>query len=198
METLLRIGLSNAVVALLMALVVVTVACVWRRPAVLHALWLLVLVKLVTPPLIWVRIPWPIIPDSPPVAVVPTTEPAAVEPAPEGNATFVSDSEPTIETSAVETSVEPLESESVPPGEGGGGGGGPPAGGAVCRPLDGTVARPNGPISQVTGQPQLIVPGVILPTFASLGYLVIAVDPVVFVRADHWPRIPLRQAGTTC
>jgi beta-lactamase regulating signal transducer with metallopeptidase domain len=117
METLLRIGLSNAIVALLMALMVVTVACVWRRPAVLHALWLLVLVKLVTPPLIWVRIPWPIIPDSPPVAVVPTVEPVAVEPAPEGNATFVSDSEPTIETSAVETSVEPLESESVPPGE---------------------------------------------------------------------------------
>jgi hypothetical protein len=61
METLLRIGLSNAVVALLMALVVVTVACVWRRPAVLHALWLLVLIKLVTPPLVWAPVPWPIV-----------------------------------------------------------------------------------------------------------------------------------------
>ncbi len=58
METLLRIGLSNAVAALLLALLVVTVACIWRRPAVLHALWLLVLVKLVTPPLVWLPEPW--------------------------------------------------------------------------------------------------------------------------------------------
>ena len=58
METLLRIGLSNAVAALLLALLVVTVACIWRRPAVLHALWLLVLVKLVTPPFVWLPEPW--------------------------------------------------------------------------------------------------------------------------------------------
>ena len=37
METLLRIGLSNAVAAALLALAVGTAACVWRRPAVLHA-----------------------------------------------------------------------------------------------------------------------------------------------------------------
>jgi beta-lactamase regulating signal transducer with metallopeptidase domain/molecular chaperone GrpE (heat shock protein) len=112
METLLRIGLSNAVVALLMALVVVTVACVWRRPAVLHALWLLVLVKLVTPPLVWVRIPWPIIPDSPPV-VASTAEPAAVEPLPEGDTVFVPDSETMRETPSVELSTSPLVSESA-------------------------------------------------------------------------------------
>ena len=58
METLLRIGLSNAVAALLLALIVVAVACVWRRPAVLHALWLVVLLKLVTPPLLWLPEPW--------------------------------------------------------------------------------------------------------------------------------------------
>jgi beta-lactamase regulating signal transducer with metallopeptidase domain len=58
METLLRIGLSNTVAALLLAVLVIIVACVWRRPAVLHALWLLVLVKLVTPPLVWLPEPW--------------------------------------------------------------------------------------------------------------------------------------------
>ncbi|HVS39937.1 MAG TPA: M56 family metallopeptidase, partial [Gemmataceae bacterium] len=65
METLLRIGLSNAVAALLLALVVLAVACLWRRPAVLHALWLLVLIKLVTPPLVWLPEPWTAA-DSPP------------------------------------------------------------------------------------------------------------------------------------
>ena len=58
METLLRIGLSNAVATVLLALIVVTAACVWRRPALLHALWLLVLVKLLTPPLLWLPEPW--------------------------------------------------------------------------------------------------------------------------------------------
>ena len=85
METLLRIGLSNAVAALLLALLVVAVACVWRRPAVLHALWLLVLVKLVTPPLVWLPEPWaepPAAPKTvdPPPAAAP--EIAAVEAAP--------------------------------------------------------------------------------------------------------------------
>ena len=68
METLLRIGLSNAVAALLLALLVVTVACVWRRPAVLHALWILVLVKLVTPPLVWLPEPWAVSTDAAPAS----------------------------------------------------------------------------------------------------------------------------------
>ncbi|HBI45970.1 MAG TPA: hypothetical protein DDY78_24400 [Planctomycetales bacterium] len=114
METLLRIGLSNAVVALVMALVVVTVACVWRRPAVLHALWLLVLVKLVTPPLVWVRVPWPIIPDAPAVAVARAAEPAPIEPLPEENTVFVPDSEAMRETPSVEVSNELAVSETLP------------------------------------------------------------------------------------
>ncbi len=60
METLYRAGLSNAVSATVLALVV---ACLGRllarRPAVLHCLWLIVLVKLVTPPLYEVSVPWP-------------------------------------------------------------------------------------------------------------------------------------------
>jgi beta-lactamase regulating signal transducer with metallopeptidase domain len=56
----LHAGLSNAVTATFLALLV---ACLGRflarRPAVLHCLWLLVLLKLVTPPLYEVPIPWP-------------------------------------------------------------------------------------------------------------------------------------------
>ena len=62
METLLRAGLSNAVTATFLALLV---ACLSRplarRPAILHGLWLLVLIKLVTPPIYEVAIPWPIV-----------------------------------------------------------------------------------------------------------------------------------------
>ncbi len=60
METLFRAGVSNAVSATFLAMVV---ACLSRplarRPAILHCLWLLVLLKLVTPPLYEVPIPWP-------------------------------------------------------------------------------------------------------------------------------------------
>ncbi|HYV34232.1 MAG TPA: M56 family metallopeptidase, partial [Gemmataceae bacterium] len=49
METLLQIGLSNALVATLLAVFVALVSRVCRRPAVVHTLWLLVLLKLVTP-----------------------------------------------------------------------------------------------------------------------------------------------------
>jgi len=59
-ETLLHAGLSNAVSATFLALVVASLGRVLaRRPAVLHCLWLLVLLKLVTPPLYEVPIPWP-------------------------------------------------------------------------------------------------------------------------------------------
>jgi bla regulator protein blaR1 len=58
-ETLYHSGLSNAISATVLAL---AVACLgrllWRRPAVLHCLWVLVLVKLVTPPLYDVPVPW--------------------------------------------------------------------------------------------------------------------------------------------
>jgi beta-lactamase regulating signal transducer with metallopeptidase domain len=57
MPTLLQIGLSNVLVA--SALAVVAFACSrCRRPALAHGLWLLVLLKLVTPALIPVRVPW--------------------------------------------------------------------------------------------------------------------------------------------
>jgi beta-lactamase regulating signal transducer with metallopeptidase domain len=58
-EALLSIALVNAVTATLLAAVVAAMARVCRRPAVLHALWLLVLLKLVTPPLVPVTVNWP-------------------------------------------------------------------------------------------------------------------------------------------
>ncbi len=52
METFFQICLSNSLVALVLAVLATAVAAVGRRPALVHALWVLVLVKLVTPPLV--------------------------------------------------------------------------------------------------------------------------------------------------
>jgi beta-lactamase regulating signal transducer with metallopeptidase domain len=57
MDTLLEIGLSNALMAAVLALGVAVVGHFWRRPAVIHCLWMLVLVKLITPPMIYVPVP---------------------------------------------------------------------------------------------------------------------------------------------
>jgi beta-lactamase regulating signal transducer with metallopeptidase domain len=51
MGTLLELGLDNALVALILAPVVAVLGRACRRPALAHALWLLVLLKLLTPPL---------------------------------------------------------------------------------------------------------------------------------------------------
>ena len=60
MESLLRYGLSNAAAAALIALGVSVLGGVLReRPALRHRLWLLVLLKLVTPPIWTVPLPWP-------------------------------------------------------------------------------------------------------------------------------------------
>src|SRR5437667_428240 len=75
MGTLLEIGLSNAAVASVLALLAAAGARLVRRPALAHALWLLVLLKLLTPPLVTVPIAWPggsaePIRDMPPVSPV--------------------------------------------------------------------------------------------------------------------------------
>jgi beta-lactamase regulating signal transducer with metallopeptidase domain len=63
--------LSNAVAATLMALLVTCLSRLLARwPAILHGLWLLVLLKLVTPPFYEVPIPWPMsAPTAPQVAL---------------------------------------------------------------------------------------------------------------------------------
>jgi bla regulator protein blaR1 len=71
METLLRAGLSNAVAATLMAIIVTLLSRpLARRPAILHGLWLLVLIKLVTPPIYEVPIPWPLSPAAQPARLL--------------------------------------------------------------------------------------------------------------------------------
>lgn len=59
MDTLLYVGLANAAMASGLALVAAGVGCVCRRPALVHSLWLLVLLKLVTPPFVGVPVSWP-------------------------------------------------------------------------------------------------------------------------------------------
>jgi beta-lactamase regulating signal transducer with metallopeptidase domain len=56
MQALVETALSNALVASALALVAFAVSR-WRRPALAHGLWLLVLVKLITPPLVPIYLP---------------------------------------------------------------------------------------------------------------------------------------------
>src|SRR5438270_5216693 len=51
LEGLLDIALGNAAMAAILALVAAGIGRLCRRPALTHALWVLVLIKLVTPPL---------------------------------------------------------------------------------------------------------------------------------------------------
>ena len=59
MNTLVQAGLNNAISASFLALLVACLGrLLTRRPAVLHCLWFLVLLKLVSPPIYEVSIPW--------------------------------------------------------------------------------------------------------------------------------------------
>lgn len=66
MTWLTTILLSNAVVVILLALPAWLAGRVFQRPAVAHALWTLVLLKLVTPPILALPIPAPLAQDSQP------------------------------------------------------------------------------------------------------------------------------------
>jgi beta-lactamase regulating signal transducer with metallopeptidase domain len=57
---LLEIGLSNALMVVPSALLVAAVTRVCRWPALSHSLWLLVLLKLMTPPFLRVPVSWPL------------------------------------------------------------------------------------------------------------------------------------------
>ena len=59
MDTLLQIGLSNSCITLGLAIVAVVVGARINRPQLTHMLWLLVFIKLVTPPILNI----PIMPD---------------------------------------------------------------------------------------------------------------------------------------
>ncbi|MHB1423140.1 MAG: M56 family metallopeptidase [Gemmataceae bacterium] len=66
MDDLLSIAVSNAVAATVLALAAIVVEAVYRRPALVHGLWLLVLLKLLTPPLLFLPISWPTAAELPP------------------------------------------------------------------------------------------------------------------------------------
>jgi beta-lactamase regulating signal transducer with metallopeptidase domain len=75
-DTLLSVGLGNAVLASALALLAAGVGRLARgRPALTHALWLLVLLKLLTPPLVDLHVPWP-------AGAEPPTTPAEPPPSP--------------------------------------------------------------------------------------------------------------------
>jgi probable HAF family extracellular repeat protein len=57
-DSIYQMVLSNAIVAAIMALAAVAVSRIVRRPQVIHWLWVLVLVKLVTPPILQVPLSW--------------------------------------------------------------------------------------------------------------------------------------------
>ena len=59
MESLVHAMLSNALAATVLAVVVAVLGRTCRRPALIHGLWLVVLIKLVTPPLVPVSLPIP-------------------------------------------------------------------------------------------------------------------------------------------
>ena len=77
-ETLLPIAASNTVVALVLALAAVLVTRLRMSPTLAHCLWVLVLVKLVTPPLFTVDVPLPRLKQAVPDAV--TTRPDKTSP----------------------------------------------------------------------------------------------------------------------
>src|SRR5262245_3656095 len=85
MRALLELALSNAVVALVPAALAIVVGLCCRRPALVHALWLLVLIKMLTPPLVRVSLPWPADPARPaaPAALAADEEPGAEAAAPD-------------------------------------------------------------------------------------------------------------------
>ena len=77
-----QIVVSNAMVATLLALGVALIGRVWKNPQGRHLLWLLVLVKLLTPPVFTIPVVWPV---ADPPAIETTAEKVATgDPAPEG------------------------------------------------------------------------------------------------------------------
>src|SRR5687768_7442036 len=95
MEPLLGIGLANVALAALLAVAVLLLGRAWRRPALLRCRWLLVLLKLLSPPLL-------------PLPILAPEEAAAEPPAPTPQAEAVPP-EPAVEPFAFELKLEPSE-----------------------------------------------------------------------------------------
>lgn len=79
-HTLLETALSNALVALPLAALAFAASRAAKRPALTHALWLLVLLKLVTPPLFHVSVPLPEVAHTPAAEVAPNESVPPLQP----------------------------------------------------------------------------------------------------------------------
>jgi beta-lactamase regulating signal transducer with metallopeptidase domain len=79
MQTLLQIGVSNAIAAAVLALAALALSAVCRKPAVTRGLWLLVLLKLITPAVWTIHCNWPLAQsnDMPSQQVADTVSPQA-------------------------------------------------------------------------------------------------------------------------
>src|SRR5262245_34729365 len=89
MDTVVDAALLNALLVVPLAVFAAAVSHLLRRPAVAHALWLLVLLKLLTPPLLRLPIPWVEDEAAPAVAALPpevSADPAPPEEPPGGDA----------------------------------------------------------------------------------------------------------------
>src|SRR5262245_33979449 len=107
MSTLLAIGLANAICAALLAVPAFLASRYGRRPALAHALWLLVLLKLVTPPLFRPPLAWlPAEEEPAPVAAAPIKEPTA---APVASTPFTFMVEPVANQQVVARVIEPAQ-----------------------------------------------------------------------------------------
>jgi beta-lactamase regulating signal transducer with metallopeptidase domain len=106
-DTLLHLGLSNALAATVLALVAAGLGSACRRPALAHGLWLLVLLKLLTPPLLLIPVPWPARTASAPAApnAAPLPVPLARPPDPVG--LFAPDPEPVPAAPAGDPAADP-------------------------------------------------------------------------------------------
>ena len=108
---LLRIGLSNAAAAAVLALVALAAGLLVRKPALTHGLWVLVLLKLISPPLWTIPLHLPLAATRPP-SVAPTSSryapPAiAVDPA-----TANADTDIDAELGRIQTDAAPAKSAS--------------------------------------------------------------------------------------
>src|SRR5262245_6305740 len=89
MPTLFETALANAACAAVLALFTLAVGRIWRRPTLLHGLWLLVLLKVVTPPLVPLPVRILPAPAPRPVATVAAVAPVTEEPSTVGQFLFL-------------------------------------------------------------------------------------------------------------
>jgi beta-lactamase regulating signal transducer with metallopeptidase domain len=173
----LQIGVTNALVATALAVVAALVAKLARRPALSHALWLLVLLKLITPPLVVVPVEWPeseATPAAPPAVADAKQQPALAESTPVAVARLPEAKVEAVEDDADPPVVEPPSGEQPPATE-------QKAAIAVAPVLPAEIAAPEmpAPLAPVTTTPETTE----IPWVGLLGWMWLAGSGVWFAVA---------------